>query len=137
MVSEELRDIAPAEASVRGVILDTGQVRARGWHLSIEHPGVSYKVLWQDPDGRSMAGLMTLTPGSRVPRHAHQGAAHDLWVSEGSCSIGGHSLVAGAYQHVPPGAPHAIDAVGSDGCVLFFLYVRSPADRIAVERAAA
>jgi hypothetical protein len=79
-------------------------------------------VLWQDPAGKSVAGLLHLDPDARVLPHMHLRAVHHLWVVSGSCTIDGRMLDAGSYGFVPAGREHGIEQVGRAGCLLFYLY---------------
>lgn len=86
-------------------------------------PGVATNtVLWRDET--SMAGLLTIAAGTRLGEHTHRVNHHHLWVVDGTARIVGTDLGPGGYAHVPAGVPHDIDASGSAGCTVFYLYVR-------------
>jgi quercetin dioxygenase-like cupin family protein len=106
------------------ILLDTCEVASLPWRPFAGEEGVRDRVLWQDPDGASYAGLLDLEPGASVAPHLHRGAVHHLWVVSGHCEIGGRTLGAGSYVFVPGGAEHAIQRAGPTGCVLFYLYLR-------------
>jgi len=57
-------------------------------------------------------------PGAATPGCPHDGADHHIWVARGSALIGGRSLEAGSYVHVPPGVAHPILATDPAGCLL-------------------
>jgi mannose-6-phosphate isomerase-like protein (cupin superfamily) len=84
--------------------------------------GVMHKVLWRNDT--SMAGVLTVDAGHRLGTHAHHANHHHIWVLDGRAMILGRDLGAGSYVHIPSGVDHDIDATGSDGCTVFYLYVR-------------
>jgi quercetin dioxygenase-like cupin family protein len=84
--------------------------------------GVSHRVLWRNDT--SMAGVMTIDGGHRLGEHAHRVNHHHLWMLDGRATILGEELVAGSYVHVPEGVDHDIDATATEGCTLFYLYLR-------------
>jgi hypothetical protein len=45
-------------------------------------------------------------------------------VLEGHATILGRTLGPGSYAHIPSGVEHDIDARSSDGCTVFYLYLR-------------
>ena len=57
-------------------------------------------------------------PGAATPGCPHDGADHHIWVARGSALIGGRSLEAGSYVHVPPGVAQPILATDPAGCLL-------------------
>jgi quercetin dioxygenase-like cupin family protein len=84
--------------------------------------GVLHRVLWQD--GTSMAGVLTVAGGHHLGHHSHRANHHHLWVVDGWATVLGTELGPGAYVHIPSGVDHDIDARDSDGCTVFYLYVR-------------
>lgn len=84
--------------------------------------GVSHRVLWEQ-DG-AIGGLMRIRSGGSVASHAHSASYHDIWVTDGTCTVLGRHLGAGSYVHVPAGVEHAIVA-GPTGCSFLYLYRRS------------
>ena len=104
------------------VVLDPREVAAVPWQPFAGIAGVRDRVLWQDPAGKSFAGLLHLDPDARVLPHIHLRAAHHLWVVSGGCTIDGRTLDAGSYGFVPAGREHGIDEVGRAGCLLFYVY---------------
>lgn len=84
--------------------------------------GVLHRVMWRTKD--SMAGVLTVSPGKRLGTHAHRVNHHHIWVVEGRAVILGKELGPGSYVHVPSGVNHDIDATESDGCTVFYLYLR-------------
>jgi quercetin dioxygenase-like cupin family protein len=84
--------------------------------------GVTNRVLWRDD--RSMAGLLTVRGGHHLGLHAHRENHHHIWVTDGSAEITGTVLGPGAYAHIPAGVDHDIDARATEGCTVFYLYIR-------------
>jgi mannose-6-phosphate isomerase-like protein (cupin superfamily) len=105
------------------VVLDPREVAALPWRPFAGIAGVRDRVLWQDPAGNSLTGLLHLDPDARVLPHIHLRAAHHLWVVSGSCTIDGRTLDAGSYGFVPAGRAHGIEQVGRAGCLLFYVYL--------------
>lgn len=97
-------------------------VSARPWRNVGNWPGVRDKVLWEDPDTHSYAGLMQLDPGAMIPPHVHTRHAHHVWIVVGFCSSNGADLGPGSYEFIPPGSEHTLVAEGPDGCSFFYLY---------------
>lgn len=83
--------------------------------------GVVHRVVWRD--GTSYAGVLTVGPGYRMGPHAHRVNHHHIWVLDGHAEILGSIAGPGSYVHVPAGVEHDIDATGSEGCTVFYLYV--------------
>jgi hypothetical protein len=104
------------------VVLDPREVAALPWRPFAGLAGMRDRVLWQDPAGKSVAGLLHLDPDASILPHIHLRATHHLWVVSGSCTINGRVLDAGSYEFVPAGCTHGIEQVGRAGCLLFYLY---------------
>lgn len=88
-------------------------------------PGIGNRVLWRDEN--SMAGVMTVAAGHRLGTHAHRINHHHMWVLDGTAIILGEKLGAGSYIHIPSGVDHDIDATATDGCTVYYLYLRQSA----------
>jgi mannose-6-phosphate isomerase-like protein (cupin superfamily) len=86
-------------------------------------PGVTHRVLWRTDD--SMAGVMTIAGGHRLGAHAHRENHHHMWVLDGAATILDTAVTPGAYVHIPAGVDHDIDASATDGCTLYYLYLRT------------
>jgi quercetin dioxygenase-like cupin family protein len=84
--------------------------------------GVTNRVLWQSET--SMAGVMTVQAGHRVGTHSHRVNHHHMWVVDGRAVILGEELGPGSYVHIPSGVAHDLDATGTSGCTVFYLYIR-------------
>jgi quercetin dioxygenase-like cupin family protein len=106
------------------ILLDSREVASLAWRPFAGEEGLRDRVLWQDPDGRSYAGVLEMEPGSSMAPHLHRGAVHHLWVVRGECRISGRTFAAGSYVFVPRGVEHAIERAGLTGCTLFYLYLR-------------
>jgi len=86
--------------------------------------GVTHRVLWQQ--GGSMAGVLTVRAGSRLGVHSHRRNHHHIWILEGHARILGKNLGPGSYAYEPSGVEHDIDASDTEGCTVFYLYLRPP-----------
>lgn len=84
--------------------------------------GVTHRVLWRSES--SMAGVLTVEPGHRLGMHAHRVNHHHVWVLDGHAMVLGTTLGSGSYVHIPSGVDHDIDATASEGCTVFYLYLR-------------
>jgi quercetin dioxygenase-like cupin family protein len=84
--------------------------------------GVVHRVLWRNE--KSMAGVLTVEAGRRLGAHTHRVNHHHLWLLDGRATILGTELGPGSYVHVPSGVEHDIDASATDGCTVFYLYLR-------------
>lgn len=84
--------------------------------------GVRHRVLWRD--GSSMAGVLSVDAGHRLGSHAHRVNHHHMWVLDGHAQVLGNDLGPGSYVHIPGGVEHDIDATRTDGCTVFYLYLR-------------
>jgi len=104
-------------------ILDWFEIENMDWSRIAGAEGVSTKILWRDPAGISFAGLMRIEPGASLASHTHRFATHHLLMVEGTARIGQRWLRAGGYAFIPAGAPHGLDEVGPQGCILFFNYL--------------
>ncbi|HEV8437739.1 MAG TPA: cupin domain-containing protein [Methylomirabilota bacterium] len=79
-------------------------------------PGVFWKTLWEDPDGRHKAILMRYEPGATIPRHRHIGD-EQIFVIEGSVTDDTGVCTAGHYARRPPGCVHSV--VSETGALVF------------------
>jgi quercetin dioxygenase-like cupin family protein len=71
-----------------------------------------------------MAGVLTVLAGHRLGRHTHRVNHHHLWVLDGRAVVLDRELGAGSYVHIPSGVEHDIDASDTEGCTVFYLYIR-------------
>jgi mannose-6-phosphate isomerase-like protein (cupin superfamily) len=84
--------------------------------------GVVHKVMWRNDT--SIAGVLTVAAGHRLGLHSHRLNHHHMWVIDGHAVILGTDVGPGTYLHVPHGVSHDIDATASEGCTVFYLYLR-------------
>ena len=83
--------------------------------------GTEHRVLWSD--GKAMAGVLTVQAEHELGAHTHRENQHHFWVLSGQAEVLGETVGAGSYVHVPPGVEHNVDATGTDGCTVFYLYL--------------
>lgn len=81
---------------------------------------VRHRVLWTR--NGSTAGVLSIPAGHRLGMHTHRMNHHHFWVVDGHALVLGRALGPGAYVHVPSGVEHDIDASGTDGCTVFYVY---------------
>ena len=86
------------------------------------HAGVTHRVLWRNDT--SMAGVLNVESGCHLGQHVHRVNHHHMWVLEGRASILGCELEPGSYVHIPSGVEHDIEARTTEGCTVFYLYLR-------------
>ncbi len=79
-------------------------------------PGVFWKTLWEDTDGRHKAVLIRYTPGSVIARHRHIGD-EQIWVLEGEVADDTGVCTAGNYARRPPGCVHTVTS--PEGALVF------------------
>jgi anti-sigma factor ChrR (cupin superfamily) len=89
-------------------------------------PGVFWKTVWEDPDGRHKAILMRYAPGAAIPRHRHLGD-EQIYVLEGSVSDETGVCTAGNYARRPPGCVHS---VRSETGALVFAVTSGPTEAV-------
>ncbi|MBI1190705.1 MAG: cupin domain-containing protein [Tepidisphaera sp.] len=76
----------------------------------LELPGVSIRVLWNDPATGAMTVITQMAPGSVIPRHSHTHADETVFVLEGDFIEDGRSHGPGTYfvgKKQTPHGPHA------------------------------
>lgn len=76
----------------------------------IDVPGVSIRVLWNDPATGAMTVITQMSPGATIPRHSHTHADETVFVLEGDFIEDGQSHEAGTYfvgKKQTPHGPHA------------------------------
>ena len=103
-------------------VLSTDAVEHLAWGPLGHLEGVQHKVLWSD--ATSMAGVLTVGAGHHLGTHAHRMNHHHMWVLDGHAVILGQFLGPGSYVHIPSGVEHDIDATDTDGCTVYYLYIR-------------
>jgi anti-sigma factor ChrR (cupin superfamily) len=101
-------------------------VDAAGLPWIERRPGVFWKTLWEDPDGRRKAILMRYEPGATIPRHRHLGD-EQIFVLEGSVRDDAGVCAAGHYARRPPGCVHT---VASDTGALVWAVTSGPTEAV-------
>jgi anti-sigma factor ChrR (cupin superfamily) len=89
-------------------------------------PGVFWKTLWEDADGRHKAVLMRYAPGAVIPRHRHIGD-EQIWVLEGEVADDTGVCTAGNYARRPPGCVHTVT---SPAGALVFAVISGPTEPV-------
>ncbi|HET8575806.1 MAG TPA: cupin domain-containing protein [Methylomirabilota bacterium] len=89
-------------------------------------PGIFWKVLWEDPDGKRKAILMRYAPGATIPRHRHVGD-EQIYVLEGTVADDTGVCTAGNYARRPPGCVHS---VRSETGALVFAVTSGPTEPV-------
>ena len=108
-------------SSSTAVVLDATQVAALPKGPLGTLSGVTRQLLWNSPT--SEAGILHLHAGFRLGLHTHRTNHHHLWIQAGSAVVLDKLVGPGAYVHIPVGVVHDIDASGTEGCTLFYLYL--------------
>jgi quercetin dioxygenase-like cupin family protein len=103
-------------------VLAPTEVDDLGWEPLGMIEGVRNKVMWRD--GTSMAGLMEVAPGHRLGAHTHRENHHHMWVVDGHVEVVGKLLGPGGYAHIAAGVEHDLDATDTEGCTVYYLYLR-------------
>jgi len=79
-------------------------------------PGISRKLLRDDPSTGARASLLRLEPNARLPRHMHP-AGEEVLVLEGRVRFENSWYDAGFYLYLPPGSSD--DVFTETGAILF------------------
>jgi mannose-6-phosphate isomerase-like protein (cupin superfamily) len=87
--------------------------------------GVERKILWRSETAE--AGVLVVLAGHHLGAHTHRVNHHHLWVLDGRATILGHDVGPGSFVHVPSGIEHDIDARGTEGCAVFYVYAPTAA----------
>jgi quercetin dioxygenase-like cupin family protein len=98
--------------------------RALNW-TPTKWPGISRKVLRNDPATGARASLLKLGPNARLPRHMHP-AGEEVFVLEGRVRFEDSWYDAGFYLYSPPGS--ADDVFTETGALLFVSLPRPHVD---------
>ena len=70
-------------------------------------PGISFKVLWQDPATKRRAQLARFAPGAKLPLHRHVGDEL-IFVIEGAVSDESGTVTVGNVGYRPNGCVHTV-----------------------------
>jgi putative transcriptional regulator len=111
-VREELLDLAEAPA----LPIDVSAIR---WEELA--PGVRYSVLREDPSRGVRSCLIWAEPGSRHPRHRHQGAENIL-VLKGALRDERGTYGPGEICRSAAGSEHSEEVVPGEDCFCYVVY---------------
>lgn len=70
-------------------------------------PGISFKVMWQDPPTKRRAQMTRFAPGAQLPLHRHVGDEL-IFVIEGAVSDESGTVTAGNVGYRPNGCVHTV-----------------------------
>jgi anti-sigma factor ChrR (cupin superfamily) len=70
-------------------------------------PGISYKIVWQDPPTKRRAQMTRFAPGAQLPLHRHVGDEL-IFVIEGAVSDESGTVTAGNVGYRPNGCVHTV-----------------------------
>ena len=70
-------------------------------------PGISFKILWEDPATKRRAQMTRFGPGARLPRHRHVGDEL-IFVIEGALTDEAGTVTAGNVVYRPNGCVHNV-----------------------------
>lgn len=70
-------------------------------------PGITFKILWQDPQTKRRAQMTRFAPGARLPQHRHVGDEL-IFVLEGAVSDESGTVSAGNVGYRPNGCVHTV-----------------------------
>jgi anti-sigma factor ChrR (cupin superfamily) len=70
-------------------------------------PGISFKVVWQDPPTKRRAQMTRFAPGAQLPLHRHVGDEL-IFVIEGAVSDESGTVTAGNVGYRPNGCVHTV-----------------------------
>ncbi|MBM3560304.1 MAG: hypothetical protein FJX53_10605 [Alphaproteobacteria bacterium] len=103
------------DAATRSQYLDPSSIP---WEKS-KFPGITMKMLYNDPATGFSTWLFKLEPGARVPPHEHTGV-EQTWVIEGRFCDHEGEAVSGGYISRPAGSKHS--AYAPDGAVILSFF---------------
>jgi anti-sigma factor ChrR (cupin superfamily) len=70
-------------------------------------PGISFKILWEDPATKRRAQMTRFAPGAQLPRHRHDGDEL-IFVIEGALTDEAGTVTAGNVGYRPNGCIHNV-----------------------------
>jgi anti-sigma factor ChrR (cupin superfamily) len=73
-------------------------------------PGISFKVMWQDPPTKRRAQMTRFAPGAQLPLHRHVGDEL-IFVIEGAVSDESGTVTAGNVGYRPNGCVHTVTSM--------------------------
>jgi quercetin dioxygenase-like cupin family protein len=86
------------------------KVADRHWKTT-DYPGIE-RSLFRNNETGGRSSVVRLAPGTRFPRHAHEGT-EEVVVLSGTVHIGGVELTAGDYLFTSPGEEHDVLAISA------------------------
>lgn len=90
-------------------------------------PGFDLKLLYGERDEDTRAMFLRLTPGTKIPRHRHEGEVHAVNLAGTRQLDTGEVIGPGQYVYEPPGNVDSWWAVG-DETLIVFVTVRGALD---------
>src|SRR5215831_14927928 len=72
-------------------------------------PGITFKILWQDPVTKRRAQMTRFAPGAQLPLHRHVGDEL-IFVIEGAASDESGTVTAGNVGYRPDGCVHTVSS---------------------------
>ena len=72
-------------------------------------PGITFKLLWQDPATKRRAQMTRFAPGANLPLHRHAGDEL-IFVIEGAVSDEAGTVTVGNVGYRPDGCVHTVTA---------------------------
>lgn len=103
----------PLSKSPFSLLSEVLQDTASGWSPLRE--GVSFRLLFQDPDSDYQVGLIRYESGASVPLHRHGGDEH-IYILSGSQQDERGLYPEGSYIYNPEGSQHSI--ISREGCLV-------------------
>lgn len=73
-------------------------------------PGISFKILWQDPGTKRRAQMARFAPGAQLPLHRHAGDEL-IFVIEGAVSDESGTVTVGNVGYRPGGCTHTVSSM--------------------------
>lgn len=85
-------------------------------------PGITMKILWQDPHSDAFTALFLMAPGATLPRHRHAGI-EQTFVLEGSLADETGTCTAGNFVWRDVGSVHSACAL--EGCLSLGIFQKA------------
>src|ERR671932_64635 len=70
-------------------------------------PGISFKILWEDPSTKRRAQMTRFAPGARLPQHRHVGDEL-IFLLEGANADESGVVATGNLNYRPNGCVHSV-----------------------------
>jgi len=107
----------PLRPDLKSVIVDSN---ALPWKPT-RHPGVSFKLLYEDKASGLFTGLFRWEPGAELPYHEHV-EVEQTFILEGSLVDHEGEVLAGGYAARPAGSRHV--ARSPNGCLHISFFIK-------------